>query len=85
MSFDFTWIIAIISITGSFLNVRKSVISFYLWALTEVMCFVIDFKNKQFGRAFLDTFSFFMNVYGIVTWSREKTNLKEDGGRCEDV
>ncbi len=71
MNFDFTWIIAIISIAGSFLNVRKNVISFYLWALTEVMCFVIDVKNAQFGRAFLDTFSFCMNIYGIISWGRE--------------
>jgi hypothetical protein len=32
--FDFTWIIAVISITGIFFNIKKKVICFYLSGIT---------------------------------------------------
>lgn len=69
--FDFTWIIAIIAITGTFLNIKKKVLCFYLWAVVEIICFLLDVKNGQFGRTFLDVFSFCMNIYGIVVWTKE--------------
>jgi len=69
--FDFTWIIAIISITGSFFNIKKKVICFYLWIVCEILCFVIDVRNQQYGRAFLDIFGLCMNIYGIVIWTKE--------------
>ena len=75
---DFTWVIALISITGTFFNIKKKVFCFYLWAVVEVLCFVIDIKNKQFGRAFLDMFGFGMNIYGIIVWTKENKNLAEN-------
>ncbi|MDR0724176.1 MAG: nicotinamide mononucleotide transporter family protein [Endomicrobium sp.] len=80
--FDFTWIIAIISITGTFFNIKKKVLCFYLWAVVEVLCFMLDIQNKQYGRAFLDMFGFSMNIYGIITWTREdkeKNNMVIEG------
>jgi nicotinamide riboside transporter PnuC len=70
--FDFTWIIAVISITGSFLNIKKNPVCFYLWTVCQIMCLIIDAKNQQYGRAFLDFFLIVMNVYGIVSWSKKK-------------
>ncbi len=70
-NFDFTWIIAVISITGSLFNVKKNVFCFYLWALCEILCCIIDIKNKHYGRAFLDIFCLGMNIYGIITWTKE--------------
>ncbi len=70
--FDFTWIIATISITGSFLNIKKNPLCFYLWNICEIMCLIIDYKNHQYGRAFLDLFLIVMNTYGIFSWSKKK-------------
>ena len=71
-SFDLTWFIAVFSITGSFFNIKKNVICFYFWCICEFFCFIIDVKNRQYGRAFLDAFCFCMNVYGIFTWTKGK-------------
>ncbi|MDR1418198.1 MAG: nicotinamide mononucleotide transporter family protein [Endomicrobium sp.] len=80
--FDFTWIIAIISITGTFFNIKKKVFCFYLWAIVEVLCFILDIQNKQYGRSFLDMFGFCMNIYGIIAWtkgSEEENNRVNEG------
>ena len=70
--FDFTWIIAVISIVGSFLNIKKNPVCFYLWVVCEVMYWMIDTKNQQYGRAFLDFFYVIVNIYGICSWSKKK-------------
>ncbi|MDR3179243.1 MAG: nicotinamide mononucleotide transporter family protein [Oscillospiraceae bacterium] len=69
--FDFTWVVAIISITGTFFNIKKKVFCFYLWSICEAICFILDIQNYQYGRAFLDIFSFGMNIYGIILWTKE--------------
>jgi nicotinamide riboside transporter PnuC len=70
-NFDITWLIAIISITGSFFNIKKNIICFYFWNICEICCLIIDIKNKQYGRAFLDLFCFCMNIWGILKWRKE--------------
>ncbi|MBO6126932.1 MAG: hypothetical protein J6P21_02920 [Clostridia bacterium] len=42
------------------------------------MCLVIDLKNAQHGRAFLDLFCLGMNIYGIIAWSRSNKNIKKE-------
>jgi nicotinamide riboside transporter PnuC len=79
--FDFTWIIAILSITGTFFNIKKKVFCFYLWTIVEMLCLILDIQNKQYGRAFLDLFSFGMNIYGIITWTNENNAENKNKGR----
>ncbi|MDR0738610.1 MAG: nicotinamide mononucleotide transporter family protein [Oscillospiraceae bacterium] len=68
---DFTWAIATTSIIGTIFNIKKKVICFYLWGACEIICLIIDTKTHQYGRAFLDIFSFGMNIYGIIAWTKE--------------
>lgn len=72
MKFDFTWVIAILSVLGSFFNIKRKIVCFYLWIMCEIMCIIIDFKSTQYGRAFLDFFCILMNIYGIFAWSKDK-------------
>lgn len=69
--FDFTWIITAFSLTASYFNVKKSVVCFYLWAFSTILCGIIDFNHKQYGRVFLDLFMFGIDIYGIISWSRK--------------
>lgn len=71
-NFDITWLIAAMSITGSFLNIKKNRICFIFWAVCEIICFFIDINNGQFGRAFLDVFCLGINIYGIFKWKDKK-------------
>ncbi len=79
MNFDFTWIIAIISIIGSFFNIKKMPVCFYFWIICEIMCLILDIKNAQYGRAFLDLFCTGMNIYGIFMWSKNDKAKKRKG------
>ena len=76
VNFDFTWIIAIVSIAGSFFNIKKMSVCFYFWIICEIMCLIIDVKSMQYGRAFLDLFCVGMNIYGILVWSKSDKNQK---------
>ncbi len=76
INFDFTWIITAISLTASYLNVKKMVFCFYLWSISTVLCSIIDFNNKQYGRVFLDLFMLLVDVYGIISWSKKNNSKK---------
>lgn len=84
MVFDFTWVIAFVSIAGSFFNIKKNKFCFYLWAICEVLCLIIDIKSGVYGRAFLDLFCLGMNIYGIISWAREEEQIKKaEVVKCE--
>jgi nicotinamide riboside transporter PnuC len=77
MIFDITWLVALISITGSYFNIKKMRVCFVLWTICEIFCFCIDMKNGQFGRAFLDIFCLGMDIYGFLKWLKEDKNDNE--------
>ena len=67
-NFDITWILTILSLTGSFLNVKKKVACFYLWAIGEVFWLILDISNRVYGRAFLDLTQLAFALWGIKEW-----------------
>lgn len=73
MGFDVTWILAGVSLFGSFLNAKKKIACFYVWAVGEVLWCVLDMCNHCYGRATLDIISFLMAIYGIYSWSSKKS------------
>lgn len=67
-NFDITWVLAGLSLFGSFLNAKKRVACFYLWAVGEIFWFILDIRSGTYGRATLDFVSFCMAIYGIFEW-----------------
>jgi nicotinamide riboside transporter PnuC len=67
-NFDYSWILAALSITGTIFNVKKMVVCFYLWAIGEIFWIILDFTNHQYGRVFLDSVHFIMALWGIYDW-----------------
>jgi nicotinamide riboside transporter PnuC len=76
-SFDYSWFLAMLSITGTVFNVKKKVICFYLWAIGEIFWMILDFANHQYGRVFLDSVHFIMALWGIYDW-QIKTKIKTE-------
>lgn len=70
--FDITWITAGVSIVGSYLNIKKKTVCFYLWGVVVVVHLIVDIQNSQYGRAFLDMFLIGTNIYGIVSWTKKE-------------
>ncbi|MDR1628547.1 MAG: nicotinamide mononucleotide transporter [Oscillospiraceae bacterium] len=79
MNFDWSWLLALLSITGTIFNIKKKVVCFYLWALGEVFWIIFDFRNGQYGRVFLDFVHLGMAFWGIHSWGEgeEKCKLKK--------
>ena len=70
--FDITWVLTFISLAGSFLNAKKKVACFYLWAIGEICWLILDLYSQTYGRATLDFVSCLMAVYGIYEWNKPK-------------
>lgn len=70
--FDITWFLTAISLTGSFLNAKKKIACFYLWAIGEVFWFTLDIMRGTYGRAFLDFTQFCFALYGIHEWRKNE-------------
>jgi nicotinamide riboside transporter PnuC len=67
---DYSWILAALSITGTVFNVKKKAVCFYLWATGEIFWMILDFRNNQYGRVFLDAVHFGMAIWGIFSWKK---------------
>jgi nicotinamide riboside transporter PnuC len=75
-NFDWSWILAALSIAGTVFNVKKSVICFYLWAIGEIFWTIFDIRNGAYGRAFLDVVHFGFAIWGIFEWSEKNEQIK---------
>lgn len=66
-----TTAITAICLTGTYLNVKKSVWCFYLWICGNVAWFSIDLALGIYSRAFLDVVQLVFAVWGAVEWSKK--------------
>lgn len=61
-------VITLICLTGTYLNVKKSVWCFYLWICGNVAWFSIDIYLGIYSRAFLDVVQLGFAVWGAWAW-----------------
>ena len=73
---DITWILAAVSLSGSFFNAKKKIICFYLWAFGEICWMVLDIRGGVFGRAFLDLTQLLFALYGAYEWRKDENKNK---------
>ncbi len=67
----FTWTITAVSLTGTVLNVRKSIWCFYLWGIGNIAWLAFDLWSGLFSRAVLDTVQLAFAMWGIIAWSKK--------------
>ena len=63
-----TWLITLLSLCGTVLNVRKSIWCFYIWTFGYAAWLVIDIIMGYYSRAVLDSVHFILAIWGIVAW-----------------
>lgn len=71
----FTWLITVISLTGTVLNVRKNILCFYLWAFGNIAWLSFDLWSGLFSRAVLDAVQLMFAVWGIVEWGKKSPSV----------
>ena len=68
----FGWSVAIASLVGTLLNLKKRQSCFYIWACTNVAWIIVDIQAKVWSQAVLFSISFFFAIYGIYEWRKAK-------------
>ncbi len=72
-----TWVLAILSLAGVWLNIKKDKKCFYLWIIANFGWIAIDIKADLYAQAALFGVYTVLSVYGIYAWSRDEKLAKE--------
>jgi nicotinamide riboside transporter PnuC len=74
----FTWGTTLLCLAGTVLNVKKSVLCFYLWTVGNVLWLSFDLYQHLYSRAVLDIVQLILALWGIKCWSKKD----DDGKAC---
>ena len=71
----FCWATSLVALAGIILNIRKSVICFYLWSVSNASWVVIDLHHEIYAQAALQFIYFLLSLYGIWKWTTSSKNI----------
>jgi len=63
------WMTAVLSLIGVVLNIHGYRVCFVLWAITNAIWAVADYRHGLPQQAALQAVYFGLSIYGIVRWS----------------
>jgi len=66
----FTWIIAILALVGTYLNVKRNKYGFALWMLTNLYFSILNMRLGSYPQSALFFVYFMLAVYGFFSWNR---------------
>lgn len=70
----FTWVITVLSLIGTVLNIKKSIWCFYIWTFGNTAWLLFDVHTGYYSRATLDAVHLVFAVWGIVAWKKKHGN-----------
>ena len=62
------WLLTLGAIVGAILNVRKNVLSFYIWNVTNFGFIVLNFYLAHYYLVAMFAVYFAISVYGVCQW-----------------
>lgn len=68
----FTWIVTLMCLAGTILNVKKNIWCFYIWAVANILWLLFDIFTGLYSRALLDFVQFLFALWGIIEWRKNK-------------
>jgi hypothetical protein len=71
----FTWVITVISLTGTILNVKKNALCFWLWAFGNIAWLSYDLSLELYSRAVLDVVQLGFAIWGINEWKKKSPSM----------
>lgn len=63
------WLTSLAALVGVWLNIKKHVACFWLWAATNAVWAYADFRHGLPAQAALQAVYFTLSLYGIWKWS----------------
>lgn len=67
------WLLTALSLVGVWLNIKKDVRCFYLWAITNSGWVLIDWQAGLYAQSALFAVYFVLALWGIIEWRRQET------------
>jgi nicotinamide riboside transporter PnuC len=64
----FTWLLAIVSLIGVVLNIKKKKSCFVLWAGSNFCWMFVDYQAGLHAQAALFGVYFILSIYGLYEW-----------------
>lgn len=66
------WIITILCLVGTVLNVKKIIYCFHIWIVANIAWLIFDISTGLYSRALLDFVQLIFAVWGIIEWRKKK-------------
>lgn len=64
----YAWILTLMCLVGTILNVKKNIICFYLWSIANIGWLIFDIISGLYSRALLDFVQLCFAIWGIIEW-----------------
>lgn len=68
----FKWLVAVLSLVGVVLNIRKRPECFAIWTGTNAAWVVVDVAHGVYPQAILQALYCLLSVWGLIEWRRKK-------------
>ena len=65
------WVMSILAVIGSFLNVRDLKSCFLVWTICNIFWVCYDIFKHEYARAVLDFINLITSTWGIIIWGKE--------------
>ena len=67
------------ALVGVWLNIRKCVACFWIWAVTNAVWAVADYTHGLVQQAVVQAVYFVLSIYGIVRWAQDRRRTGDVG------
>ena len=75
--FDVTWVIAVISFTGSILNAKRIRAGFYFLLLSGLLDMILFFQQGWYGKVVHTVLKCGISIYGLINWGKNKNEVHD--------
>lgn len=69
---NISYIAAIFSLLGIWFNIKKNVVCWFLFMLSDSLWLTYSITTKQWAMTFTHIVFMMVNFYGFITWSKAK-------------
>ena len=63
-----TWVLAALTILGTYLNIKCKWQSFLIWCFTNMWWLIYNFAIGEYAQAFMFFMFLLSSMYGLVKW-----------------
>jgi nicotinamide riboside transporter PnuC len=67
-----TWLLTLLSLVGTVLNIRQHRACFIIWAATNISWAVVDWQKQLYAQSALFAVYFGFSIWGIIAWRKKK-------------